>query len=156
MRQSIEKRKYPATTGGRIEALPVDEDGFGHWFWAPAGDGNRHSMSGLLFLPRAQWWVAWWWAADDPLCTVDVVTPPRREDGTWVYDDLEIDLAMKESDKTVEVVDIDEFAVAVLEVPYTPHLIERAIEGMRDVERRMLQLLPPFDGGFDRLRSLSR
>lgn len=149
----IEKRKYPRTDGGRTEVEPLDEDDFGHWFFAPAGVGNRHTLDGVLLLPTSgQWWVAWWWAEQDPLCTVDVVTPPRLEDDVWIYDDLEIDLAMRQSDRVVHVVDLDEFAESVSAVPYPASLVEGAITGMRSVERKMILGEPPFDLGFDRLQ----
>jgi len=73
-----------------------------------------------------------------------------------VYDDLEIDLAMRESDGVVQMVDVDEFAAAVTTVPYTADLVEGAINGLRDVERRMNRRRPPFDIGFDRLRDVLR
>lgn len=137
-----------------IAADVVAEDELGHWFYAPAGVGNQHSLDGLLLLPHHAWWVAWWWRDEDPLCTVDVVTPARWESSCrWIYDDLEIDLAMRESGGIVSVVDVDEFAAAVSTVPYPPDLIVGAIMGMRDAEGRMSAKAPPFDTGFDRLRS---
>lgn len=132
----------------------VAHDECGLWFYAAAGEGNRHDLDGLLLLPQGEWWVAWWWRDADLLCTVDVATPPRLEADIWVYDDLEIDLAMRESDGVVHVLDIDEFAAAVASVPYPPALIEGAIDGMRAAEGLMRALTPPFDRGFERLRSL--
>ena len=153
-RQRIEKRKYPNPVGGIVEAEFIADDELGLWWYAPAGDGNRHNLDGLLLLPRREWWVAWWWRDADMLCTVDVVTPARVEDGVWVYDDLEIDLAMRESDGVVHVVDVDEFATAVTSVPYPADLIERAIGGMRSAEWLMRTAQPPFDRGFNRLRAI--
>lgn len=152
-RRRIEKRKYPRLTGGVIEVDVVTEDEYGTWFFAPAGIGNRHSLDGLLLLPRDVWWVAWWWRDNDLMCTVDVVVPARIEGDRWIYDDLEIDLAMRESDGIVQVVDVDEFAAAVTTVPYPPELIVGAVSGMRDAERRMTAMAPPFDSGFQRLRA---
>ena len=153
-RQRIEKRKYPSSVGGLIEAEVVCDDELGVWCYAAAGDGNRHKLDGLLLLTRDEWWVAWWWRDADLLCTVDVVTPARLQNGIWIYDDLEIDLAMRESDRVVHVVDLDEFATAVTAVPYPPELIEGAISGMRAAEAGMRASAPPFDRGFERLRAI--
>lgn len=115
---------------------------------------NRHLLDGLLLLPHDEWWVAWWWADVDPLCTVDVVTPVRHDGDVWVYEDLEIDLAMRESDGLVNVIDLDEFAMAALAAPYPAEVIVGAIGGMRSAERRMVDRHPPFDIGFSRLREV--
>lgn len=152
-RERVEKRKYPNQVGGVIEVERVSDDEFGVWLYARAGDGNSHNLDGLLLLPRGEWWVAWWWRGADPMCTVDITTPARTESGVWVYEDLEIDLAMRKSDGVVHVVDVDEFAAAVRAVPYPPEMIEGAIHGMRNAERLMSTVAPPFDLGFDRLRA---
>lgn len=150
----VEKRKYPATSGDRVMAEVVGEDDVGRWLFARAGRGNRHRLDGLLLLPHEEWWVAWWWVDVDPLCTVDVVTPVRHDGDVWVYEDLEIDLAMRECDGLVNVVDLDEFAGAALGVPYPADVIVGAIGGMRSAERRMVDRHPPFDTGFSRLREV--
>src|SRR5437870_4836554 len=89
----VEKRRYPSRPRGAWEALVLGEDEFGLWLFAPAGERNRHNMPGVQLLTGNRWWVAWWW--DDPdhrWCAADVCTPVSSDDGTYSYDDLEIDV----------------------------------------------------------------
>ena len=147
----VEKRKYPAASGGSWLAEEVIDDEFGIWLFAPRGVHNSHEWTGLQLLSQ-EWGVAWWWDKADPLCTVDIATLPRLEADGWVYDDLEIDLWMQESSGLVGVVDIDEFAAAVVRVPYPEKLIVEAIESLRRLEVAMVQKVGPFGCGWDRLR----
>ena len=153
----VEKRKYPgrARPAGPIQAAVVAEDSHGTWLFAPAGERNRHPMTGLLLLPRQRWWVAWWW--DDPVgpwCAADVATTPVWEDDGWRYDDLEIDVYRNAAGQ-VGVVDEDEFEQARTSVPYPEDVIQAALAARDELVRLMTEGMDPFGSlGAGRLAEL--
>jgi hypothetical protein len=149
----VAKQKYPARPRGEWEARLVAEDEHGVWLFAPAGDRNRHNMSGVQLLARDQWWVAWWW--DDPRgwwTAADVATPARLVGDAWTYGDLEIDVVGDEQG-FLEVVDEDEFEDARVAIPYPDDVVIAALAARDEVVQRMRNRTEPFGKlGWERLR----
>lgn len=141
----IEKRKYPGRAASSWEARLLVQDRYGSWFAAPAGERNKHVMSGIQLLPsEATWWTAWWWADPaGPWCAADVCTPPQHSSGLWHYDDLEIDVVLGK-DGSVMTVDRDEFEVARATIPYPEIVAERALAAAIDLENMMSEREEPF------------
>lgn len=141
---AVEKRKYPGRVRGSWEARAFAEDAHGLWLFAEAGVRNRHDLSGVQLLPADRWWVAWWW--DDPegwWCAADVATPARLVDGTWRYDDLEIDVVGNEGG-FVMVVDEDEFEEAQATVPYPADVTAAALAARDELIIAMRDGIEPF------------
>lgn len=149
----VAKQKYPSRPRGKWEAKLIAKDQHGLWLFAPAGDRNRHNMSGVQLLSPSHWWVVWWW--DDPKgwwTAADVATPARLVDDVWTYGDLEIDVVGNEQG-FLEVVDEDEFETARVEIPYPDDVAAAALAARDEVVQRMRSHAEPFGTlGWNRLR----
>lgn len=132
------------------------EDDYGTWIagtagtrvaWcSPASSSEQDKeteapLDILVLIPPSQWWVAAWWTNGD--ITVDVTLPARLEHGTWVFEDLELDLFLTPSGSH-GLVDVDEFLDEVERGRILPEEREASLRTAGAVERMLKHREEPF------------
>ena len=159
----IRKVKRPNSKGwGRWPAYVMNEDIHGVWLFSPKGTlyrgesgttsvelevGQGTGVSGvpvMHLIPPANWWVAAWQVGGrGAVISIDISTPAMLIDGEWCYTDLELDACLV-SDKTVEILDEDEFAAACDSGLISPREALQASAAIQDIVQCLRKRIEPF------------
>ena len=126
--------KWPDRPHWAYDMVPIGEDDFGMWLWAPAGtvarrgdeppEVQRHSFIELV--PREEWLTAIWNAGGKYEIYVDVNTPPQWEGATVRMIDLDLDVVKARDGGAVATLDEDEFAVNRRTLGYPADVVAEA------------------------------
>jgi hypothetical protein len=138
----------------RVSAYVVAEDEFGSWLFTPADSVARYEDGDDIllkpwpnFLSLSQsdeWFWAGWWIRDGvPTIGTDACTPPVLVGDAWSWTDLELDVLRDPSGTWIE--DEDELDEAVAAGNITAAEAASAWTVSRELERRLLQRVAPFD-----------
>jgi hypothetical protein len=133
----------------------VEEDASGLWFFTPErtlyrGTTGNESLSGpvasmIQLIPASAWWFARWQESRlGARVAIDICTPGQRENNTWSYIDLELDL-VKFTDGRVVVLDEDEFEEARQRGCISDDEASRALSTAQALKERLVTTDRVFD-----------
>jgi uncharacterized protein len=152
-------RKYDGSLHWHQRMRRIGEDGHGTWLGAPAGIVARKGELGppvitssphVVLIPRDGWWTASF--NGEPHVTeiyVDITTVPTwPEPGEVTMVDLDLDVIRRRADRSVLIVDQDEFAEHQIRYRYPPDVIAEAEKTATWLHGAMSDGTEPFGGAY--------
>jgi hypothetical protein len=150
--------KYDGSLHWHYTMRHLGEDEYGTWLGAAPGLSARRGSEPpivieqphVLLVPNGSWWTATF--NGEPTNTeiyCDIATPPKWPgDGEVTMADLDLDVVRLRADKTVLLVDQDEFAEHQLRYDYPPEVISGAREAAEWLQEAISAGAEPFASAY--------
>jgi protein associated with RNAse G/E len=136
MRDLVQVRfsKWPDRPHWRYDMFRLGEDEHGIWLGAPRytvtqradEPAKEHPYAFIKLVPHDGWFTAIWNEDGKYEIYVDISTPPVWEGDTVQMIDLDLDVVRWRADRSVEILDEDEFLEHQRAYEYPQHIIDKA------------------------------